>query len=188
MAQLFSLGALHVMNISTLVEQIKAKHKSKPLSDADIKGLIQQSGFTLPPSYLVFLYEFGNGDTIDRGSYQIFYQDIDAPDNVWDFSRAHPDAPDLIPVEGGSPVPKSSLFCLMTEDSNGGSWCWLTSEPDADGEYPLAYYSRGYSGEEDIGKQLFYRVPNFTTWLDILVRDRHEVIRSLDVDDRLHLG
>jgi hypothetical protein len=172
------------MNISTLVEQIKVAHKSKPLSDADIQTLVQQSGFTLPPSYLVFLNEFGNGDTIDRGSYQIFYQDIDAPDNVWEFSRAHPDAPDLVPVNGGSPVPKSSLFCLMTEDSNGGSWCWLTSEPDAEGEYPLAYY---FSGEDDV-KRLFFTVPNFATWLEILVRDKHEVIRSLDVNYKLSLG
>jgi len=74
------------MNISTLVEQIKATHKSKPLSDADIKSLFQQSkqfGFILPPSYLVFLYEFGNGDLTNLGSYQIFGQDIDAPVICW---------------------------------------------------------------------------------------------------------
>ena len=180
------------MNISTLVEQIKAIHESKPLSDADITNLIQQSGFKLPPSYLVFLAEFGNGDMTNLGSYQIFNQDIDAPDNVWDFSRAKPDAPDPVPVDGSSPVPKSSLFCLMTEDSNGGSWCWLTSEPDADGEYPLAYYFSGsidddYDGENPV-QQLFYRVPNFTAWLEMLVRDKQEVIRSLDADFRLHLG
>jgi hypothetical protein len=172
------------MNISTLIEQIKTTHKSKPLSDSEIQTMIQQSGFKLPPSYLVFLYEFGNGDTTNLGSYQIFHQDIDAPDNVWDFSRAKPDAPDPVRVDDGSPVPKSSLFCLMTEDSNGGSWCWLTSEPDAEGEYPLAYYFRDEEGME----QLFYRVQNFTVWLEILVRDQQEVIRSLDVDYRLPLG
>jgi len=180
------------VNISTLIEQVKATHQSKRLSDADIKDLIQQSGFKLPPSYLVFLYEFGNGDTTNSGSYQIFHQDIDAPDNVWHFSRAKPDAPDPLPVDGGSAVPKDSLFCLMTEDSNGGAWCWLTSESDEEGEYPLAYYYSGaieddYESENPV-RELFYRVPNFTTWLEILVRDQQEVIRSLEVDFRLHLG
>jgi hypothetical protein len=180
------------MNISKLIEQIKSTHKSKPLSDADIQTLTEQSGFKLPPSYLGFLYEFGNGDVTNLGSYQIFHQDIDAPDNVWDFTRAKPNAPDPVPVDGGSPVPKNSLFCLMTEDSNGGAWCWLTSEADADGEYPLAYYYSGtieddYESENPV-KSLFYRVPNFTTWLEILVRGHQEVIRSLDVNHRLHLG
>lgn len=68
----------------------------------------------------------------------------------------------------------------MTEDSNGGAWCWLTSESDEDGELALAYY-------DPFKEELFYKVPNFTNWLEILVREKQEIIRILDVDEVLGL-
>ena len=74
-----------------------------------------------------------------------------------------------------------SLLCLMSEDSNGGAWCWLTSEETKDGEWPLAYYSLS-------DKKLHYKVQNFAQRLKILINSKGEVIRELDLDYKLGLG
>ncbi|TXD49838.1 hypothetical protein [Polaribacter sp. IC073] len=66
----------------------------------------------------------------------------------------------------------------MTEDSNGGAWCWLISEEKKDNEWALAYY---------IDQKLHYKVENFTEWLNILAKDGYEVIRELDTEEELGL-
>ena len=66
----------------------------------------------------------------------------------------------------------------MTEDSNGGAWCWLTSEKK-ENEWALAYY---------INQKLHFKVENFTEWLNLLTKNGYEVIRELDTEDELGLG
>ena len=86
-----------------------------------------------------------------------------------------------IELVGEKEILANTLLCLMTEDSNGGAWFWLTSEASKNGEWPLAYYSLS-------DKKLHYKVKNFTEWLKILTKNENEVIRGLDVDEKLGLG
>jgi hypothetical protein len=176
------LAHLQNAGLGELIAQLRAKahlhdQVGDKLTDAEIAEFERVSGFKVPPSYRTFLREFGDGaywlydgqpmDSIGR-----------AKSRVW-FEHYRPEASAMIPVDGGGVVAKDSLFCLMTEDSNGGAWCWLTSLPDAQGEYPLAYYSEG---------TLYYRLPNFTEWLRVLVLNEDEVIRALDTEDKCGLG
>lgn len=143
----------------------------KKLTDVQIKDLEKQISLTLPLSYKLFLQYFGNGGT------WIYADSIDTVHEFSWFSKSK----DTIEVVGGNEVTQNSLLFLMTEDSNGGSWCWLTSEKNEDGEWSLAYYNR-----QD--NKLHYKINNFTEWLKILVASKGEVIRELDVDDKLGLG
>jgi hypothetical protein len=86
-----------------------------------------------------------------------------------------------IELVGEKEIEVNTLLSLMTEDSNGGAWVWLTSENSESGEWPLAYYSLS-------DKKLHYKVKNFTEWLRLLTKCKSEVIRELDVDDKLGLG
>ncbi len=86
-----------------------------------------------------------------------------------------------IELVGEKQIKVDSLLCLMTEDSNGGAWCWLTSEGKDDGEWALAYYSLH-------DRKLYYKVKDFTEWLRLLVMSKGEVIRELDNENKLGLG
>jgi hypothetical protein len=176
---LHGVSAILNMNIHELIARLQsdsAKHEKvgPRLAPEQVQEFEKLSGFKIPPSFAIFLQEFGDGA---HWLYQC--QPLDSTDSPSWFQDWHENAPDMIPVHDSSTVPKSSLFCLMTEDSNGGAWCWLTSAQDLDGEFPLAYYS---------GEQLNFRINTFTDWLELLVENKIEVIRALDVDNRLGLG
>ena len=168
-------------DIYSLVEQLRkdfSMHEEvgAPLAEGEIEAYEEKIGLRLPPSFRFFLSHFGNG------AYWLYgCQPLDSTDNPFWLKDVRPNAPAMIPLDGGGAVAKDSLLCLMTEDSNGGSWCWLTSERDSNGEWPLAYY-------EPMEKRLFYKVPSFVHWLSLLVKNRQEVIRTLDQDERLCLG
>ena len=146
------------------------------MTESEIQKLEGQNGVKFPLSYKTFLQEFGDG------AYWLYgRQPMDSATRPFWLKALRPQTPDMIPVDGDNLVPRDSLLCLMTEDSNGGSWCWLTSEPDADGEWPLAYY-------EQFEGKLFYKVATFADWLNILINNRSEVIRVLDEEGKLDLG
>ena len=69
----------------------------------------------------------------------------------------------------------------MTEDSNGGAWCWITTENNENGEWSLAYFNID-------DKKFYYKVSNFIEWLEIATTCKEEVIRELDVEEILRLG
>lgn len=168
-------------NIHALISKLKkdAKHHQevgKPLKLADIEAFERKIGVNISPSYSLFLQEFGDG------AYWLYgCQPLDATNNPFWLKDLQPNVPEMVPLESDY-ISIESLFCLMTEDSNGGSWCWITSQPSPDGEYPLAYY---HSWE----KKLFYKIASFPRWLNILIDNKSEVIRILDEDqDKLGLG
>jgi hypothetical protein len=179
--KLFDKRQSDVIDIHSLVKQLKkdsSQHEGvgDPLTEQQIEAFEKKIGLQAPPSFVVFLRQFGNG------AYWLYgCQPMDSTNNPFWLRDLRPDAPSMIPLDGSDPVAKDSLLCLMTEDSNGGSWCWLTSEGSAKDEWPLAYY-------EFMGEKLFYRVESFNHWLSLLVKNRQEVIRTLDTDDRLCLG
>jgi len=179
--RLFGKERSNATDIHSLIKQLKKdsiQHEQveHPLTAQQIKAFEKETGFQAPPSFSVFLRLFGDG------AYWLYgCQPVDSTSNPSWLGDLRHNAPSMMPVDGGNPISKDSLFCLMTEDSNGGAWCWLTSERDADGECPLAYY--GF-----VEKKLFYKVESFTRWLSLLVENREEVIRVLDTDDELCLG
>jgi hypothetical protein len=160
---------------------LKSDHKRHAdvlpvLTDRQLVEFQQKADFIGPGSFVVFLKEFGSGA---KWLYQAQAMDSAAqPSRLSTYRRNLPGSIELF--EGGS-VPKDSLLCLMTEDSNGGAWCWLTSLRSPDGECPLAYW------DASTGK-LHFKLDSFTDWLRILVTYKGEVIRALDKDERLQLG
>jgi len=137
-------------------------------------------GIKLPNSYKYFLKEFGNGAAA-------LYH-IDQPINGIDkkYGKIHrlgeyrPYLSIQIESDGFGTFDTKSLLCLMSENSNGGAWCWLTTENNNSGEWSLAYYN------DD--KKLYYRISNFMEWLGIASSCKGEVIRELDKNDSLGLG
>jgi hypothetical protein len=165
--------------VGTLKHDIK-KHKDigQKLDSKKIAEIESKLGLTLPKSYKTFLQTFGDGAYWLYNSQPI--DTLSESKNMF-LTNLRKDVPENVPLEGDGEVPANSLVMLMSEDSNGGAWCWLTSQGKADGEWPLAYY-------QPFEKKLFYKVPNLTEWLRILVENKQEVIRSLDKEDKLELG
>jgi len=165
--------------IESLIKQLKrdmSRHEGvgPPLTTQDVEEFEKRIDLHIPPSFGTFLTKFGDG------AYWLYgCQPIDSSKNPFWLRDTRPNAPAQVPLEGAESVEIDTLLCLMTEDSNGGAWCWLTSLRTADGEWPLAYFMDG---------KLFYQVESFTRWLAILVRNQQEVIRVLDVEERLDLG
>lgn len=175
-------------DLQTLIKQMQqdsVRHTKvgEKLSLAEIEQIEEKLGFIISPSYAVFLQKFGDG------AYWLYEsQPIDSLRTPLWFAEAHPKVASTLKMENGEQIATKDLLCLMTEDANGGSWCWITSEKDIDNEQPLIYY--GFSSEEgplaDGG--LFYKLPSFVHWLDILVKEQQEVIRALDKENKLILG
>ena len=172
-----SLDSQHLISnsIINLLENFDSHQEvGKKLNDEEIKIVEQSLGLDLPESYQIFLKYFGDG-----GNW-IFFQAMDSIQNHSWLTDYRKDLGETIQLEE-KPINVDSLLCLMTEDSNGGAWCWLASEKVDDNEWPLAYYSI-----QD--KKLHYRVENFTEWLKILVKTKDEVIFELDKEEKLGLG
>ncbi|MEE3999986.1 SMI1/KNR4 family protein [Tenacibaculum sp. FZY0031] len=145
----------------------------KTLTDEEIKVIEEKLNLKLPKSYKLFLKYFGDG-----GDW-VFVQNIDSIQNggfykEYDYHNTLNESVYL----GEEKVMTESLLSLMSEDSNGGAWCWLTHEEKKGNEWSLAYYMDGC---------LHYKVKSFTEWLEVAASDK-EVIREYDVEEKLGLG
>ena len=162
--------------IKTLIADSKKHQEIGPkLTDSEIRDVENELGLKLPPSYRIFLKEFGNG------AYWLYMNAIDDIKQKNFLNKYRKDLRKTIELVGEKEYKVGSLLCLMTEDSNGGAWVWLTSENPENGEWPLAYYSLS-------DKKLHYKVDNFIEWLRLLTKGKYEVIRELDVENKLGLG
>jgi hypothetical protein len=160
-------------SIVTLLENFNVHGEvSEKLNDKEIELIEEKLELSFPYSYKIFLKYFGDG-----GSW-VYSQDIDNIQNYSWLGDYRKNLGETIQLEE-KVIRVDSLLCLMTEDSNGGAWCWLTSKGSDKKEWPLAYYSEG---------KLHYKVENFTEWLKILTETGHEIIRELDVEEKLGLG
>jgi hypothetical protein len=161
----------------TILSSDFKKHKEvgPKLTDFEIQEIENELGLKLPPSYKIFLKEFGNG------AYWLYMNSIDDIKQKNFLNKYRKELGKTIELVGGKEYRVSSLLCLMTEDSNGGAWVWLTTENKENGEWPLAYYSLS-------DKKLHYKVENFMEWIRLLAKGKYEVIRELDVEDKLGLG
>ena len=159
--------------IINLLENFDVHDKvGKKLNDEEIKSIENKLQLKLPASYKIFLKYFGDG------GYWVFSQGIDTIQNYSYLRDYNQSLEETIQLEEQT-LPVDSLLCLMTEDSNGGAWCWLTSEEKKENEWALAYY---------INQKLHFKVENFTEWLNLLTKNGYEVIRELDTEDELGLG
>jgi hypothetical protein len=168
--------------IGVLKKDLKYHENINPkITNQEIKKLENDMNIKLPDSYKKFLKEFGNGA-------ESLYH-IDQPINginmefgaIHWFGKFRKNLDEEIDTDGFGIYKKDSLLCLMTENSNGGAWVWLTSQTDENGEWPLAYYNI------DDGK-LYYKVNSFKEWIRIATKCKYEVIRELDKEDKLGLG
>ena len=168
--------------IGILKEDLKYHEDINPrISNQEINKLENDMNVRLPNSYKLFLKEFGNGA-------ESLYN-IDQPINginmefgtIHWFGKFRKNLGEEIETDSFGVYNKDTLLCLMTENSNGGAWVWLTSQPNENGEWPLAYYNI------DDGK-LYYKVNSFIEWTRIATKCKSEVIRELDKEDKLGLG
>ncbi|MFB9054138.1 SMI1/KNR4 family protein [Formosa undariae] len=159
----------------TLLEEFQLHNDVQPvLTETELVKIEKQLDLTLPLSYKLFLKYFGYG-----GNW-IYANSIGSIRDRSFLSDYRNELDEKIELDNKK-IKVDSLLCLMPEDSNGGAWCWLTTEDTKDGEWPLAYYSLS-------NKKLNYKVQNFTEWLQILINSKGEVIRELDFDDELGSG
>lgn len=162
-------------SILTLLENLNVHEElGQKLNKDEINSIENELNFKLPESYKIFLRYFADG-----GSW-VFCQNIDSIQNYSWLRDYRKDLNKTILLNGEN-INVDSLLCLMSEDYNGGAWCWLTSEEKNNNEWSLAYYSLS-------DQKLYYKVKNFTEWLKILTKDEYEVIRVLDIDEKLGLG
>ncbi len=157
------------------------KEVERPITDEEIILTETELGIKLPPSYKHFLKEFGNG------AYWLY--NVDQPinginkeyGNIHWLGEHRNYLDDTIESDGFGTFETKKLLCLMTENSNGGAWVWITTENNNDGEWPLAYYNIS-------DRKLYYKISNFVEWLKIATKSKKEVIRQLDKEFRLGLG
>ena len=161
--------------ILNLLEKFDKHEKvGSQLTNNEIESIEDKLNLTLPKSYKLFLKYFGDG------AYWVFTQPINSIKNYSWITDYRENLNKKIELDNNF-IDVDNLLCLMTEDSNGGAWCWITSEKKKDNEWPLAYYSLS-------DNKLHFKVENFSEWLKILSETRDEVIRALDVDEKLNLG
>ena len=162
-------------SIITLLEDFDVHQQvAKKMNNQEIQLIKKKLNLNLPNSYKIFLKYFGDG------AYWIYFQTIDQIQNYSWLKDYRDNLGETLQLNKET-IDVDSLLCLMSEDSNGGAWCWLTFQQNNDGEWPLAYYSIS-------DKKLHYKVKNFTEWLKILTETKYEVIRELDIDEKLGLG
>ena len=160
-------------SIINLLENMDVHDRvGEKLNEEEIKSIEKKINFKLPESYKIFLKYFGDG------GYWIFSQAIDSIQN-YSFLKDYNESLKQTILLEEQIIDVDSLLCLMTEDSNGGAWCWLTLEEKKDNEWPLVYY---------IDQKLHYKVDNFSEWLKLLTKEGSEVIRELDTEEELGLG
>ena len=168
--------------IGILKEDLKFHENiNSKVTDQELKELENYMNIKLPNSYKLFLKEFGNGA-------ESLYH-IDQPINginmefgaIHWFGKYRISLDEEIETDGFGIYKKDNLLCLMTENSNGGAWVWLTSQKGENGEWPLAYFNI------DDGK-LYYKLKSFKEWIRIATKCKYEVIRELDKENKLGLG
>lgn len=194
LAILISCGGKHVSSnntknelnnmskIDSLITILKADMElhidvANTATDAEIKEAELKLGVQLPPSYKTFVKEFGNG----AQELYIVDQPVNGVHEIHWFSEYRNFVPDTVHTDGFGSFAANTLLCLMTEDSNGGAWCWITTENNENGEWSLAYFNIG-------DEKFYYKVSNFIEWLEIATTCKEEVIRELDVEEILGLG
>jgi hypothetical protein len=149
-----------------------------PASEAECDQTEQVIGAPLPASYRTFVSRFSNG------AYLFELQEVSAvgPGNE-QIGPIGPFPGGGDPESPAGPLPAETLV-PFSFDSNGNYWCFLTSFPAADGEYPVAYFDAERS-------RLVAQLAGFEEWLTVLTDKQDEVIRVLDGGrdvDELNLG
>lgn len=164
--------------IAILVEDMQ-DHKDVEAKQSfeTINQYEQNTGKQLPASYKHFVNKFGNG------CYWLYHVDqpINGIDQIHAIGKFRKHLGNELETDGFGTFKKRDLLCLMSDSSNGGAWCWLTTEKGEYGEWPLAFYNI----DDD---KLYYKISGFVEWLRIATETKGEVIRALDKEDRLNLG
>ncbi len=159
---------LETMDLIIQLTDDYEKHQKigSKLSDKKINELEAKIELDLPTSYKLFLKYFGDG------ARKVYGNSINKVTQANWLPEIRKNIQEKIEINNEK-VNTNSLWCLISKDSNGGAWCWLTSEGNENGEWPLVYYSA-----QD--KKLHHKISNFTEWLKIIVKNKSEIISSLN--------
>jgi hypothetical protein len=166
-----------------------AEHELWPkAAEKDVATTEAAIGLRLPESYRQFVIELSNG------AYLFMCQEVSAVGDgnrqigpiqgvfhrIWTAARslsAEELAADVPFREGGTTQRKYLIpFSL---DHNGNQWCFVAEQLGSDLEYPVAYADSAYT-------RLYGRLESFSKWLEILIEERREVIRTLYGDDVIY--
>lgn len=167
-----SYTEVEIMDLIIRLTDDYDEHKNigKKLSDEKISEFEVKKGFNLPNSYKFFLKYFGDGV---KHMYNNPNNSIDQIEKIKWLREYNKSVNDKIEIGNEYKINSSSLLCITEEDSQGGIWCWLTSEKNENGEWPLVYYNIN-------DKKINYKVFSFTEWLSILVDNKSEVTKELN--------
>ena len=161
----------------------EGEHETYPLAtERDLEQTEAALGRALPPSFRRFLRGFSNGaylfeiqevSAVGAGNPQIGAIQDALPHVI----SASPDTE--VRLDSGGAVLISSLVPFSL-DHNGNCWCFLTSQEEPDGEYPVAYY-------DDEHEKLYGKLSGFEAWLtrQVDAEPRDEFNRTLYDDDVL---
>tara|TARA_R100000789_G_scaffold70412_1_gene65899 strand:- start:1010 stop:1549 length:540 start_codon:yes stop_codon:yes gene_type:complete len=168
--------------LSVLIQDSELHGNIGPkLNENNILEAESELGIALPQSFKLFLKEFGNGAD--------WLYHVDQPINgvAKEYGKIHwlgkyrKHLGETIESNGFGSFKTKTLLCLMTENSNGGAWVFLTSENSENGEWPLAFYNMD-------DQKLYFKVESFTQWIGLAIKCKSEVIRELDEENILNLG
>ncbi len=143
----------------------------KKLSQVDIQSIEERLNLIFPKSYVTFLEYFGNGGAI----YNNTIVDINKP---YFLSHHIKNSNKKVVDEFGDEFNANSLLCLTKEDTNKGIWCWMTNETKNNGEWPLVYFNNS-------DQTLYYKINNFSKWLNVALESKKEVIKNIDPKNSL---
>jgi hypothetical protein len=173
-----------------IIELIKllenGNHEKYPLaSNEDIDITEKAISSPLPISYKTFLTKFSNG------AYLYLIQEVSAVGAgnkqvaaIQNIKSLKGDPEEIITIREGGETKFKNLVPFSL-DSNGNAWCFITNLKTIDEEYTVSYFDTN-------GRKGYSKLKSFGEWLEILINEQEEVIRTLYDDnvitDELGLG
>ena len=168
------------MDIQLAIEKLlqDAHEVYETATDSDISATESATGRRLPPSYKEFVKKFSNG------AYIYFLQEVCAVgagnEQISSIQSNYPIDQEMAPIpfrDDGQVSPRDLVpFGL---DSNGNAWCFVVDSGSAGEECPVAYL-------DTAGRKLYGKLGGFLEWLEILIKEQTEVIRTLYDDDVIY--
>lgn len=169
-----------MLGIDELLEQLRAegRHETYPVASiGEVEKTEMAIEHPLPESFKQFVTQFSNG------AYLFELQEVNAVGDgneqivaVQNITRE--DEPgELIPFRDGGETRLNSLAPFGL-DANGNEWCFVVEPRRPENGYDVAYFDTS-------GRKLYGKLPGFSEWLSVLVREQNEVIRTLYNEDVL---
>lgn len=164
--------------IKSLVKEKELHETYEVASKEDIEKTENDLNCKLPKSYCDFVLRFSNGaflymiqevSAVGDGNKQIL------PMQRLSLQRmTSVETHEMINIREGGSVSIDHLIPFSL-DHNGNAWCFIVNQM-IDEEYIVAYF-------DSHNPKLYGTMDNFNEWLNVLINNREEVIRTLYDDN-----